>query len=130
MAGLLVVLDLAVLEVRHEQIADDVLVADGKAQRTCRTVSASDRRRAVRVAWEIPGLPDLAQGDIGGRAGLRVPARLFPVASVGCASAESQLRLGASPPHVNRGVKSFILIVKSLLCFDNQGIIAPNARVR
>ncbi|OBB79881.1 hypothetical protein A5760_20285 [Mycobacterium colombiense] len=38
LAGLWVVLDLAVLEVRHEQITDGVLVADRDAQRTCRTV--------------------------------------------------------------------------------------------
>src|SRR6185312_225619 len=72
LAGLRVIRDAAVLEVRYEQIADGVLVADGQAQRTCRTVIAGARGRAVRVAWDIPGLPDLAQGDIRGRAGLVV----------------------------------------------------------
>src|ERR1700761_6825114 len=69
LAGLQVAFDLAVLEVRHEQIADRVRVADGDAQRTCRAVTAGDRRRAVGVARDIPGLPDLAQGDIRGCAG-------------------------------------------------------------
>src|SRR6185369_6685247 len=41
LAGLRVVGDLAVLESRHEQITDGVLVAGGDAQRTCRAVTAS-----------------------------------------------------------------------------------------
>src|SRR6478752_2765609 len=64
LAGLRVVGDLAVLESRHEQITDGILVAGGDAQRTCRAVIAGDRRHAVRVAFDIPGLPDFAPGDI------------------------------------------------------------------
>ena len=53
----------------------------------------------------------------------RVPARPFRFASIGSPPAESQLGLGACPAHVNRRDKSFILILKLLLCFDRKGIV-------
>src|SRR5690625_5424992 len=72
LVGVRVVLDPAVLEVRNEQAVDGVHVADGQAQRACRPVCAHDLGCAVRVAWDVPGLADLAQGYIRGSVGLFV----------------------------------------------------------
>jgi hypothetical protein len=60
----------------------------------------------------------------------RVPLRPFRFGSIGSPPAESRLGLGACPAHVNRRDKRFILILKLLLCFDRQGIVAPNASPR
>src|ERR1700734_133964 len=59
-----------------------------------------------------------------------VPARPLRFGSIRSPPAESRLRLGPCPAHVNRGDKQFILILKLVLCFDRQGIVAPNAGPR
>ena len=54
----------------------------------------------------------------------------FPLASSGFPPTESRLGLRACLAHVNRHVKSFILILKSILCIDREGIMTANADAR